>query len=203
VILRLIAVAAVFAHLLSPDLLGSAGPLVKAVPVAVLSSLVFQAAVRPGTRLAAWGLLLAAVADFVIESSFIGGLVTFLVAHLFYIGAFTRIEKAWRFPRLVPVLVWAALALPVLVGHAGPLRIPVLVYGLVIFMMMWRAAAAVVSLGANAGTLGLVGALLFGCSDTILAYSRFVTPLPASAWLIMGTYWTAQLLIAMSFMRAR
>ena len=193
--------AAVFAYLFSRDLLGTAAPLVKALPVAVLASLVYRAPSRPGKTSAALGLLIAAMADFLIESSFIGGLVTFLVAHLFYISAFSQVERAWRWGRLLPVAAWAALALPVLVSHAGPMAIPVLIYGIVIFVMMWRAAAAFSSWGANAGTLGLIGALLFGASDTILAWSRFVSPLSASGYLIMGTYWAAQLLIALSFMK--
>jgi uncharacterized membrane protein YhhN len=35
-------------------------------------------------------------------------------------------------------------------------------------------------------------------SDTILAYNRFYTPIPASALWILGTYYTALLLIARS-----
>ncbi len=134
-------------------------------------------------------------------SSFILGLVTFLVAHLFYIAAFLEVERAGRWGRLIPVLILAVAALPVLASHAGPMAIPVLVYGVVILTMMWRAAAAFSSWGANPGTFGLVGALLFGASDTLLAWSRFVTPVPASGYLIMGTYWAAQLLIAVSFLR--
>ena len=200
-ILRLLGVAAACAYLFSPSLLGTFAPLVKAVPVAVLASLVFRAPSRPGKTAAAIGLLVAALADFAIESSFILGLVTFLVAHLFYIAAFLEVERAGRWGRLIPVLIWAVAALPVLASHAGPMAIPVLVYGVVILTMMWRAAAAFSSWGANPGTFGLVGALLFGASDTLLAWSRFVTPLPASGYLIMGTYWAAQLLIAVSFLR--
>jgi uncharacterized membrane protein YhhN len=87
------------------------------------------------------------------------------------------------------------------VTHAGGLAIPVLIYGIVIFTMIWRAAAALESAGWNAGSIGLLGAILFGLSDTLLGYSRFVGPLPASNLLIMGTYWGGQALIATSFRR--
>ena len=210
-ILRVVAVVAALAHLLAEDLLGPVGPFVKAIPVAVMALLVFRRAVGPGRNLAAFGLMVAALADLVIEFSFLGGLATFLMAHLFSHAAFTRIEPQWRFLRLIPVAVWAALALPVLVGHAGSLAVPVLVYGLVIFGMIWRAAALVSVPGWNNPTIALAGAILFGISDTLLGYSPFVpqgqagalAPGPWSDFLIMGTYWGGQFLIAVSFLRAR
>lgn len=202
-ILRVVAVLAALAHLVAEDRLGSLAPFVKAIPVAVLAFLVLRSREQPGKTLVALGLMIAALADLVIEFSFLGGLATFLVAHLFYIVAFTRIETRWRLGRLLPVAVWAALALPVLVGHAGPLALPVLAYGMVIFGMIWRAAAIVVTPGWNSETLVLSGAILFGISDTLLGTSRFVAPVPSSDLLIMGTYWGGQLLIALGFLRSR
>jgi uncharacterized membrane protein YhhN len=162
---------------------------------------VLRAPAAPARRLAAFGLLTGALADAVIEFSFLGGLVVFLAAHLFYIAAFVRVDRRMGLLRLLPVGLWAALALPTLVTHAGALAIPVLVYGLVIFTMIWRAAAAMEAAGWNAGTIGLMGALFFGLSDTLLGYARFVAPLPASNFVIMGTYWAGQGLIAASFLR--
>lgn len=196
----LVALLAALVYLGAEDALGPFAPLFKMTPVAVLSGLVFRSGATAAVRLAASGLLIAAFADLVIEFSFMGGLIIFLLAHLFYIAAFRRVEPRWRLFRLVPVAVWAALALPVLAGHAGSLAIPVLIYGVVIFVMIWRAAAAASVMGWNQGTMGLLGAILFGISDTLLGYSRFVAPLPASSLLIMGTYWAAQTLIAVSFL---
>jgi uncharacterized membrane protein YhhN len=198
-----VAIIAALAYLLAGDLLGPLAPLMKATPVGVLAILAFRAGPELERRLTAFGLLIAASADAIIEFSFIGGLGAFLIAHLFYIAAFIRVEPRGRVLRLLPVALWAAIALPVLVGHAGPLRIPVLVYGVVIFTMIWRAAAAAPSVGLNPGAIGLAGAILFGFSDTLLGYTRFVEPLPASRLLILGTYWAGQALIAWSFRRAR
>lgn len=174
---------------------------VKMAPVAILSLLVFRSASKPGSRLAACGLALSALADGVIEWSFLGGLVVFLLAHLFYIAAFSAVERRGFWVRLLPVGLWAAVVLPLIVSRAGGMAWPVLIYGLVIFTMIWRAAAAVTAWGWNVGAMGLCGALLFGLSDTLLGYTRFVAPLPASNLLILGTYWSAQGLIAASFVR--
>ena len=70
----------------------------------------------------------------------LGGLVIFLLAHLFYIAAFVAVERRGRFSRLVPVALWAAVVLPLIVSRAGALGGPVLIYGLVIFaglLSMW------------------------------------------------------------------
>jgi alkenylglycerophosphocholine hydrolase len=200
-IAAVIAALSALLHLFAEDSLGPLAPFVKMVPVAVLAVFVLRSPGAPARRLAGLGLATGAVADAAIEFSFIGGLATFLVAHLLYIAAFVRVDGRFRPLRLLPVALWAAVALPVLVTHAGALSIPVLVYGIVIFTMMWRAAAAVEGTGWNAGTIGLVGALLFGLSDTLLGYARFVSPLPASDFLIMGTYWGGQTLIAASFLK--
>lgn len=200
-IAAVIAALSALLHLFAEDSLGPLGPFVKMTPVMVLAAFVLRAPRTPARRLAGLGLVVGAVADAAIEFSFIAGLATFLVAHLLYIAAFVRVDRRLRLRRLVPVALWAAAALPVLVTHAGSLALPVLVYGIVIFTMIWRAAAALEGPGWNAGTLGLLGAMLFGFSDTLLGYARFVAPVPASNFLIMGTYWGGQALIAVSFLK--
>ena len=200
-IAAVIAALLALVHLFAVESLGPLAPLVKMAPVAILGGLVLRAPATPASRMAGLGLLIGAVADAAIEFSFIGGLVTFLVAHLLYVVAFVRVDARLRLLRLLPVALWAAVALPVLVKSAGPLAVPVLIYGVVIFSMIWRAAAAMEGPGWNAGAIGLLGAMLFGLSDTLLGYSRFVAPLPASNFLIMGTYWGGQALIATSFLK--
>jgi alkenylglycerophosphocholine/alkenylglycerophosphoethanolamine hydrolase len=199
-VLWAVAVAAACAHLFGAAHLGPLGPIVKAVPVGTLAAFVVrQAGDRLGGRLGALGLAISSLADAAIEFSFVVGLAAFFVAHLCYIAAFTRVEPRLRIARLAPFALWAALALPFLSTRAGALRVPVIAYGLVIFIMMWRAAALGSGLGKR-GWSALAGAILFGVSDTLLGYSRFVAPLPASEFLIMGTYWAGQSLIAASFL---
>jgi alkenylglycerophosphocholine/alkenylglycerophosphoethanolamine hydrolase len=190
----------VIVHLLAENALGPWAPLVKMTPVALLGVIVLLAPPERARRVAGIGLLIGALADAAIEFNFLAGLATFLVAHLLYIAAFVLVEPRLRLVRLAPVVLWAAMALPVLVNNAGGLAVPVLLYGIVIFTMIWRAAAAVETPGWNAAMIGLVGAVLFGFSDTLLGYVRFVAPLPASDLVIMGTYWGGQGLIAWSFL---
>ncbi len=198
-----IAVFAGVAFVLGESALGPLGPFVKTVPAGALAFQVWRKGRSTVTTLAVSGLAISALADLLIEFSFLAGLGAFLVAHLFYIAAFLGKEPRFSGLRLLPFAAWAVLVLPVLAGRAGPLALPVCLYGVVIFAMMWRAAAAVQGPGWNASVMGLVGAILFGVSDTLLGYSRFVAPLPASNVLIMGTYWAAQALIAAGFLHPR
>ena len=46
------------------------------------------------------------------------------------------------------------------------------------------------------GAGAAVAGLLFLCSNTLLAFDRFHTPLPAAGLLTLGTFWAAQWLIA-------
>lgn len=196
----LIAVFAGLAFVLGESALGPLAPFVKTVPAGALAFLVWRQGRSTVTTLAVSGLAISALADLLIEFSFLAGLGAFLVAHLFYIAAFTGQDPRFSGLRLLPFAAWAVLVLPVLASRAGSLALPVCLYGGVIFVMMWRAAAAVKGPFGNASVMGLVGAILFGVSDTLLGYSRFVAPLPASNALVMGTYWAAQALIAASFL---
>jgi uncharacterized membrane protein YhhN len=136
------------------------------------------------------------------QQGFLPGLVSFLLAHLAYLWAFTR---GVRFAaRPLPFVAYGALAAAILAwlwpSVPAALRIPVLAYVLCLASM--AAQAGVVGLAARgtpdaarARTLALGGAL-FLCSDTLLAINKFALPLPLSGLWILLTYWAAQWCIA-------
>lgn len=135
---------------------------------------------------------------------FLPGLVSFLLAHLAYIVAFTRrlrLAARWQ-----PFALYAAIAALLLAqlwpGVPAALRIPVVVY--VVCLASMAAQAGVVWLAAR-GTAGealarhaALGGLLFMCSDALLAFNKFHAPLPLASLWILATYWIAQALIARS-----
>src|SRR4029453_4636573 len=162
----------------------------------------------PETRPARWlpllvagGLAVSAVADVVIESSFLGGLGLFLLAHLVYIAAFVADEHAPRLLRAVPFAAYAIGMYRFLAPGLGALAAPVAAYAIVIATMMWRAAARVRP-GERAGWIALGGALVFALSDTLLALHRFRAPIALPSAIIL-TYWAGQLGIALSTLRSR
>ena len=133
------------------------------------------------------------------REGFVPGLVSFLLAHLAYLAAFTRVQPFAA--RALPFVIYAAVAGAVLAalwpGVPAGLQVPVVLYVLALASMaaqaavLWRAAPA----DAAARRLALGGAL-FLVSDALLAANRFAAPLPLASLWVLATYWLAQACIA-------
>ncbi len=154
---------------------------------------------KPDTRYGKFiftGLLLSLVGDILLEASshwFLYGLITFLLAHVSYLVAFSgrRHKTAWFM--LLFLLVYGAAFYWVLFPHLQTMALPVFVYLLIILAMAWRAVAQINS--DRWAIFATIGALFFVLSDSILAFNKFYTAIPAADWVIMLSYWTAQFLI--------
>ena len=166
---------------------------------------------RPDAPGSAW-LLAALVASLagdvalMLEGLFIPGLVAFLLAHIAYTQRF-RQDTPWLPRRRVWAGVSAigALAYAVLwFGGLPPgLRVPVAVYVLAITLMASQALGRAIVWRDGPSRMVAAGAVCFMVSDTLLAVNRFVTPLPASALWVLGSYGAAQCLMVMGLLRAR
>lgn len=148
------------------------------------------------------GLLFSLVGDVFLmlpQDRFIEGLVSFLIAHLFYIAAFTfesgRALSAWD---AIPFLIYGGLMLRILWPHLGKLKAPVIFYMLAILLMGWTATSRWMLTGQEGSRLAFIGALLFIASDSTLAVDRFKGHFRSAQLLILSTYFTAQWLIALS-----
>lgn len=155
---------------------------------------------RAGLLLLAAALLASLAGDvfLMLRGLFLPGLVSFLLAHLFYIALFRR-GVPWFGHRdaLLATLIAGAAMYAVLWTGGLPeaLRLPVAAYVLVIALMTAQAWARYHVLGDGAALLVALGACSFMASDALLALNRFVTPLPwASLW-VLATYYAAQGLI--------
>ncbi|HEY0005038.1 MAG TPA: lysoplasmalogenase, partial [Pyrinomonadaceae bacterium] len=130
---------------------------------------------------------------------FLAGLLSFLLAHLCYITAFTLDGArlfSWRL--LIPFLIYGGIMLRILFPHLGKMKGPVLLYLMVILLMGWQAGNRWLSGTQAASSWAFQGALLFIASDSLLAVNRFKTRLERGQALVMSTYFLAQLMIAMS-----
>jgi uncharacterized membrane protein YhhN len=143
--------------------------------------------------------LLGDVALMFSEKWFTAGLVAFLTAHVFYILAFKpgpgHQASATIF---LPFILYGLLMFFILAPGLGPLKIPVLVYIAAITIMAGFAAGRFVDLGGLRPLLAFAGAVLFLVSDSVLAYDRFAKKFRPAQAIILGTYFPAQLLIALS-----
>jgi uncharacterized membrane protein YhhN len=130
---------------------------------------------------------------------FLPGLASFLVAHLIYIAAFAGTAGfGHAYPAMLPVAAVAGGLLRVLWPHLGSDRLPVLVYVAVIATMGWQALAQWLAVGETWALCALLGATLFVASDAALAINRFKGAFAASPLAVLGTYYPAQWLIALS-----
>lgn len=140
------------------------------------------------------GLVLSLVGDVCLmlpSDAFVPGLMAFLVAHLFYIGAMVALG-------LEPGAIALGLVLAVVVGIVVARRIvagaraadpalgpPVALYVLVLSVM----AALAVGTGRPAA---FIGAVAFVVSDSVLGWTRFVADVRRGRVVVMVTYHVAQ-----------
>jgi uncharacterized membrane protein YhhN len=133
------------------------------------------------------------------SDQFIKGLVSFLIAHICYIVAFSS-EYGFRLHLLylLPIIGIGIFILRILLPHTGETTIPVIIYSIVILMMLWQALERWGTAQSQSSILAVIGAILFVVSDLILAYNRFVKPFKSARLLNLSTYFCAQWLIAVS-----
>jgi alkenylglycerophosphocholine/alkenylglycerophosphoethanolamine hydrolase len=174
----------------------------KPVPAEALCLLVARSGGGPYAWAIATGLLLSAIGDVLLErpGRFVAGLVAFLFAHVAYTAAFLTDDRRLRPFRALPFAVWLVAAFLWLRPGLGDMEMPVVVYMFAIGAMMWRAAAR--EGGRDRPRPGawaaLVGAALFGLSDTLIAIDRFRAPFPGARYAIILLYWAGQAGIAAS-----
>lgn len=133
------------------------------------------------------------------QQGFLPGLLSFLLAHLAYLWAFTWPGGARLAAPAWPFAVYAVLAGGILLllwpGVPAPLRAPVLAY-VVCLAGMAAQAAVLAARGLPRGAVLALGGALFVASDALLATNKFAQPLPLSALWILASYWPAQACIA-------
>lgn len=150
------------------------------------------------------GLVFGAIGDITLPSSFIGGLLFFLVNHFVDIYAFnlSNPERSW-ISLSIGFMYCVGIGILILPSVDAAMIAPCAIYLVTLVYTCCLSVDRLVS-GVNtsvySGLLAIVGSLMFVASDTLLAYSIFVG---SSRYLrdseaIMLTYFVAQLTIAMS-----
>jgi len=133
------------------------------------------------------------------ERGFVPGLAAFLTAQGLYILAFRPAPgRPLSVSLLLPFMIYGLLMFGFLAPRLGGLKLPVFVYVAAITVMAWLAAGRFIDAGGLKPLLAFAGAVLFLVSDSILAYDRFAGKIPSAQALILGTYFPAQILIALS-----
>ncbi|MDM8516238.1 lysoplasmalogenase [Desulfobacterales bacterium HSG16] len=129
---------------------------------------------------------------------FVAGLVAFLIAHLFYIAAFTSEIDVISWWPLIPLMIYGIVVYSILAPFLGKLKLPVTAYVAVIMIMTWTAWEPWSRMEGKGALLASLGAVLFVISDTILALNRFKGAFKPARFFNLTTYFSAQWLIAFS-----
>ena len=179
--------------------------LAKPVPVLCLLSFLLPPRTRDAALIGG-GLVLSAIGDALLEAGtvlFLPGLCAFLLAHVLYVAAFLGRTHKLHLRRLIAVALFGWLVFSWLSPQLGAMRLPVLLYVIVICAMLWRAAAQIGEdpTGALRPWLATIGAVLFALSDVMVAWTRFVDPDAALKLPLMLLYWLGQTAITGSSRR--
>ncbi|MBS1978201.1 MAG: lysoplasmalogenase [Bacteroidetes bacterium] len=131
------------------------------------------------------------------EIFFLLGLVAFLTGHLLYIAAYRKLQwqqvtnallRLQRIRWSFPVLLAGTGLVTILFPTLGPMKIPVLIYAIVLMGMVMAAIFRWGRTNERSFWWLLAGAVLFMVSDSLLAVNKFHSPFPRSGVAVMGTY---------------
>ena len=140
---------------------------------------------------------------------FVPGLLSFLTAHIFYTIYFAKTKSDQHsFFKLRPIMLIAVMAylvefIYILWPTLGPMRIPVLIYGITISTMLSAALWQYQKLENKTAMYFIIGATLFVTSDSLLALNMFKENFSMAGILIMSTYILAQLFIVLGAIRVQ
>jgi uncharacterized membrane protein YhhN len=157
------------------------------------------------------GLFFSWIGDMLLQMDgrFVPGLLSFLIAHIFYIRFFATTSSTEKsFFKLRPVMLLGVMAylielMYLLWPFLGVMKIPVLLYGITISTMLSAALWQYQKLENKTAVFFILGAFFFVVSDSILAINKFRNAFENAGILIMTTYIVAQLFIVEGAIRYR
>jgi uncharacterized membrane protein YhhN len=126
------------------------------------------------------------------------GLLAFMAGYVFYILAFSRGIEIVSYTALIPILGCAAVFYSYLYKSLDKMRWPVLIYTLIVSAVVWLGVNRHLDLRDIKSFFVFIGCVLLFISESIWAVNRFRKAFWLAEILILGTYFPAQLLFALS-----
>ncbi len=129
------------------------------------------------------------------ELYFLGGLLSFLIAHILYIYVFARqfkLQNGFYLVVICVLLYGAALLGLVLPKTAPEMRLPIGIYAGVLLVMTAMASGRKGGVSLPSFAYTFVGAMLFMFSDSLIAINKFAQPFEGANIAIMLLYIAGQ-----------
>jgi len=128
------------------------------------------------------------------------GIVYFMLGHVMYIAAFSLDYRfhGWNAAAASILLILLLMFYRGIRGSAGRLKIPILIYALVLCTMFFFALSQLNNEISRQSIFIMAGALLFVVSDFLLAYLSFIRPHRQESVIVWAVYAPAQLLLPLS-----
>jgi uncharacterized membrane protein YhhN len=178
----------------------------------ILFTVNLKLSVNRSHRLMFAGLFLSWAGDVILELAqrngdlFIAGLACFLLVHVMYLTVFfitpgKNVILSNRSYLLIPVIIYGAGLVYYLYNDLADMRLPVILYTLVILTMLTGAINRLEKVNRESFYLVLAGAILFVISDSAIAVNKFSHHFESSGIVIMSTYITAQFLIITGYIK--
>jgi uncharacterized membrane protein YhhN len=144
------------------------------------------------------------------ELLFFAGVGGFFIAQVLYIRLFLKfsgdgVKRGFIYSKpiwAIPVLLYLAIILIILIKNMEGVMIPVIVvYAISLIGMLLAALNRRGRVNRCSFRYLFIGSLLFVLSDSMIAINKFVVEFPKSSFLIMLTYFIAQYMIMQGLLR--
>lgn len=136
------------------------------------------------------------------NTRFLAGTLSFFVGHLFYLSLFSTgmlLLPWWSWLIYLPIAgaftfcTWSTISKP-----SGVTGVFICAYTFILTLLLFSGIAAVITRSTSGAWYILIGAILFICSDGILSFTLYQKDFPGSRFVIMATYITAQIMLALA-----
>lgn len=186
---------------------------IKVLPalISVIIILVFRPSGAWFYTLLAVALLFCALGDIGMETKFLAGVLFFLIAHLFLTTNFlwhSYLLGIFLHPLLASVISYVIMIFIIILAvrfldsskpRLGPLKIPLIVYVLILFLTLSSSLMLWLTTGTPLGFVPFIGAIIFVISDLLIGVRLFHRHFNKAEFTIFSSYYFAIFLLTLSF----
>ncbi|MDO8124456.1 MAG: lysoplasmalogenase [Candidatus Hermodarchaeota archaeon] len=186
---------------------------IKVLPalISVIIIVVFRPSGALFYILLAVALVFCALGDVGMETKFLAGVLFFLIAHLFLTANFLwhsyilgvslipLLSFVISYVIMIFVIIYAVRFLDSSEPRLGPLKIPLLIYVLILSLTLSSSLILWITIGNPLGVVPFIGAIIFVISDLLIGIRLFHHHFNKAEFTIFSTYYLAIFLLTLSF----